>query len=1126
MRERGSTRKKRQNYRSPDTRAQSRTPRVDVRSPDAREASRPQKATHPSIEDPKRKSVLPVETQLELRSRLPKVQEAGLATPVQSLLKQLDKLPHAQRTNIIAGFHRERIFDNERDRADLYSEAKRKGVTLPANATDEQILRALYEPKRSLVSDVAHNFLPDAVSTLAGIPAGTYGLGVAAGSAARGNTEPIKEIARQQYEFFRNPEESLREHPFQVATLASGALRTGGAVAGRLKGFEATPRRVTPAGEAEAVLDASGKPIPPPPVDRGLYSKNAAVRPFQKWSDQFAESVEGSPNTPFSGERVRAKASKKTRIREQQRSDMRVKENLEPVLEAASPLSRSEQMAVLGRQGNLPSELIQHFQGRLEKLDSAKPTEGNKLALWRQERRNAEQELDFWTKVHQKWGDGMPADQRRFREAAIKGSRGREQILSELKHEGKPYVSEETAARAAYIPQIRVQAEASGPSGNVHSAYLETEDDIARLESEMAKAPSNAELKRKNPELLGQTPTREVLSGQLEEAKREAAVLLETIRGRSGPLGTDEPPWVPNAPKRGIGQSPGKIGRKSTDARRALGIKATQHRTGEAYASGSYDRSPEAFFGSLAKPPAVASALNHFQKQIEQHATPLSGGEMVDLSKYDLINTTGTAPKQHALTKGQTGEPMASALDEITGEPLGVSADSLFTDITRNRPSHSNVSFTKVPDEGQWVAVPRVVVDQLENEFRPLAQQNPVIRTLMRGTHAWRWATLALRPAWLAANVGTDVIMPTVAGAGPKDWLRGKNIPKPPGVDDASFVATQLRSLGESGRKGNLDFGVKRGIKAAVRDPSIAYDPRVSLRLVGNLFREANVRFNNKARSATYAHFAMPEAERLAKEANTSVEEQLQAMANGDTPAAEAAAMRSVDKLNEFMGNWAEMGPSPALDLLVPFHRWIRFATKLSLVTLPVKYPGRALLLQRLGDLGIVGGQQQGFLPSYLTGAIPWGDDQLVGTQNVNPFATPLQFSGYDPSWNVDQANQEGVMSSVNPLLKLPLEWASGRDLSTFDELKGPDRKPVGPFDTKTGVNRALNLIPAYGAVKGRSGISATGEPYQRQSQMPKQSFEERMVAYLTGVNRRPVDFEYSNLMAIRALRDRLQGRR
>lgn len=272
---------------------------------------------------------------------------------------------------------------------------------------------------------------------------------------------------------------------------------------------------------------------------------------------------------------------------------------------------------------------------------------------------------------------------------------------------------------------------------------------------------------------------------------------------------------------------------------------------------------------------------------------------------------------------------------------------------------------------GDFYLMPRAVYkgiqDSLADEsfrFRPSTRGG--VRGAITGynldrvTRAWRTLTLNVLPKTAFANMTGSAILALQAGAGPRSWYyawraltgrkdkNGREMPVPKELLQR-YYDQFTPEVGTSGR---------------LRDrPSAVQAGAAWVAWWMNNMRRLNGMSEDFGRLAVWYSKAYPEALKFAnnegstvfsraKKLNDDAMDMLDSMARGDADWAsrnDAWLRQSYD----FLGYLHKGGQTAArLRIAIPFWQWYMHMLKLTFVTMPVKYPGRALLLQQLGEIG------------------------------------------------------------------------------------------------------------------------------------------------------------------------------
>jgi hypothetical protein len=101
-------------------------------------------------------------------------------------------------------------------------------------------------------------------------------------------------------------------------------------------------------------------------------------------------------------------------------------------------------------------------------------------------------------------------------------------------------------------------------------------------------------------------------------------------------------------------------------------------------------------------------------------------------------------------------------------------------------------------------------------------------------------------------------------------------------------------------------------------------------------------------------------------------------------------AERISEEVNAGLGDYFSMSEFERNKIrrIAPFYAWYKAITRIT-VMLPIDYPGRALILSKLGQIGMEFGAEQGG-PPWLAGRVGlWGGNSLA-TQAMNPLGTDV----------------------------------------------------------------------------------------------------------------------------------------
>jgi hypothetical protein len=943
----------------------------------------------------------------------------------------------AEKTNELQSIPRLDAPVNDQQRNALEDVVRKQGRTVPKNATISDYYQAIYGPKPEGWKGLATNLPRDFLLTPVYSMEGGYALGGAAVKAAKGDTRDLREIAAQQVDVLRHPGAFAQQHPFQAALAVVGGVKGAGRVGAIGRELEATPRSVPLIDpETGALLPEVGGEVPA--IPRGtLSTRNLTTRSAQRLSDALVSRSPRLQKHVVSGILRDARAESRAVASAERRPE------LEAFHQARKNVTRAEAQRVFENEsrGITPA---QHAAFRGAEDPGLAPLTPAQKAL-----HAAHVALD----------------------AGQIERAGRLGLLSEF-----------SAQRRAYLPAIKVAAKEGDPTAQ---RFLAVDTDAQQLRSELDDVTH---------------PHASILRNQFDALQTAREVALRTFAAKHAASDAPEPAYVPEEPVKRVESAFARPGS-------GAGISAAKKRyapTGpynaRLFEAGTYKPvTDEAIMRNYALPSRVeqayrfAAEVSNPERGIVKRAKP--GSEIP--AGYVLQRV-----KEH-------DNPLA---DEITVEhgakPAADPLHSLMStfDLSRiNDAARIGKPPTVPKGPGEYRLWPTSVYHQLA-EMRSL---NPPAGRNYAGTagKVLRNALLYSRPAYPITNAVSNIIQNAlIAGAGPSSYLRAEgDLPVPPRVQDIGTAAVNFDAPGASSlRNAWEDRGSTLGGAARVAiHPAARYAQHIY---------KASVDLENWTRRAAYLAKAYPEAVKQAhpeygaarrwfsssfRPADDAIKQVLDDMATGKTPEARASAERAVRVVNQALGDFAAMGENRALGVVVPFWRWTNFVRILLTQTLPIHYPGRALLLYRIGSLGQVAQHQLGPLTPSLQGAIPLSPDDVLSTRSVNPFGTLGE--NVIPTQGETALNPQAALSNLSPFAQIAYTAATRRDPVTGYELRNQYGLPIHGTDyLRVLASQGVNLLPPARALFGGDpsapdtsiplpGLTQTG-PHRSGPQQPGQS--------------------------------------
>ena len=426
---------------------------------------------------------------------------------------------------------------------------------------------------------------------------------------------------------------------------------------------------------------------------------------------------------------------------------------------------------------------------------------------------------------------------------------------------------------------------------------------------------------------------------------------------------------------------------------------------------------------------------------------------------------------------------------------------------------------------GDYYLMPRAIYDGIQTSlkdeafrFRPTGNLKISSYNLDRLVRAWRSLTLNLLPKTAFANIAGSSILALQGGAGPRSWYM-------------AWRALTGRVDPKTGRK----YPVPKELLQRYYDqftPQVGTRGRLSgkpeIVQVGaawvawwmNSMRRLNGMSEDFGRLAVWYSKAAPEAVRRgndggnfimnrAKSLNDAAMDALESMARND-PEWVAKNDEWLRQSYDFLGYLHRGGRGASyVRIAIPFWQWYVHMLKLTFVTMPLKYPGRALFLQQLGEIGDEYQRTHGVLFPWAADLIPlWSYETevenrpqfvtaAIGASLWYPQGTPAEIADKDGKLNV----LGYVRGSVNPIfsnsLLLGLTLASvvndpqAFEYSDYDGVKaakneyGNEVTGFGDFANYI-ANRLGQMVPLAPTIMSMAGRPTTSTLWNLQEKPQK----------------------------------------
>lgn len=315
---------------------------------------------------------------------------------------------------------------------------------------------------------------------------------------------------------------------------------------------------------------------------------------------------------------------------------------------------------------------------------------------------------------------------------------------------------------------------------------------------------------------------------------------------------------------------------------------------------------------------------------------------------------------------------------------------------------------TVIAAKDRQIAVPAQYVDNLIKQARVIDSGNKVGHIWQAFINKWRTAVLAYMPSWLLrTSVGHGLILFLSGTWNPAHYFKamqyfGDGFKMPLTADTKIFKGVGRESpLGLAQGSPSSDFG-KIGHKMDVKNmiaPTITH----AVHKIANFQRRAA--FISTLNRVAKQHFA---------ELRTSFDvphgllntENLDKVIT-DHPEWVHQTLNEIDKVSYTFGQMAPWERRLAKNVL-PFWGWYKFVSKFSW-NLPLTYPGRALALARVGQIGMSNQDELGPMPDWLRASIMFDTHNLtdvhyMSMMGLNPLGDVMNpASGFQGIVNLGQ---------------------------------------------------------------------------------------------------------------------------
>lgn len=505
----------------------------------------------------------------------------------------------------------------------------------------------------------------------------------------------------------------------------------------------------------------------------------------------------------------------------------------------------------------------------------------------------------------------------------------------------------------------------------------------------------------------------------------------------------------------------------NTSALDRLGARARTN-TGTTLRKGLVDESTHRFLAAAARPTQVAHAIAAAQRTLDRVGHELHVGDIGhSMDKRFIYIATNKAGRLDPISTTKRLEEMAQADAEKglgNAEVQANMVERVFSPVTPEG---------NVLPPGTYYAVPKVVHDRLVADARTEVQRRNLAPGLRSVQQKVTKGMISTRPATILNNAG-GVAMSALGGTLPQDFARYMHDPRArelirqaaPEMVHRGIIGSQTHA----GTGGKAVTAPARWWMDKMRGGSVAAEDAVrGAQLLHDLFKQAKqVQYGNKFLAAMHR-----------------VDAETYQIAHGlreQHPERYAAAIKHT---TDFVGDFGKLHKlDPFLSLAAPFWRWTTHIVKSTLKTMPLHYPGRAVLLMALGEVGREYQREHGIWPSWMQGALDAGD-HIPGFKQTKGIRQAINTSGFWPYATQSQALAPGfdnvgieprqLLSNATPLAPLAAAALLREDLATGSKITDPNKHPVdwlsGDYFRAVG-NRLLQTVPTPYSFAGQEPTS------------------------------------------------------
>lgn len=521
--------------------------------------------------------------------------------------------------------------------------------------------------------------------------------------------------------------------------------------------------------------------------------------------------------------------------------------------------------------------------------------------------------------------------------------------------------------------------------------------------------------------------------------------------------------------------------------------------TGATFASGAFRVDARALIDHAAQRTKDIINKGFTAERVDKYAARDAEGNKLQFKNQAQVNTTlgkdwvlahETLPIQWFHAQDNFLEKVLNIVDEMKKQGMNEFDPGVeeylrkLNDTDAEAFVKSNFNALKRPG----IAVPREFYDYQRNlELVHEPFDNAFMQLYAKWMHRWRTATLAYMPRWALNTAAGSFMLSAIKGLiNPLDYIEGNRLSRQYRDTEGNIVERPSFLQRRMGAPEPDIQGLERVMPPGVELRSLAprdfqepgaigHDDPTQMRFKTREIFNTVQGIEDFFRRASFVQSLRHQGKMAARSMEGSLKEFYQSLDHAPTTEDwlrnPELVKRAVDEVDEFSYAYGELGPTErrVIRQFVPFWGWYKFISKFAW-SMPLKYPGRANIINNFSKIGADAEQELGLLPPWIVGAImknhaEKGTLDYFSTLGVNPlaqFANPLRGVG-----GISQIGQ------ASPLIQ------AGLTAFGYDPLRGggvaiSPQEGVGrgifgdPVNLKTG----QTVQPGIGAITYKRAIA------------------------------------------------------